>query len=132
MTDDARPRTGVPPGWPARVLPPGTPGWQEEAQRWLWELLPAQYGRHPLLHRQPVLLARQALLQVEAELVALRKGSRSARVDLAGLAMDPAVVEEALRLYAAEGERLQELAGQARLVTDALVHDVRRAGAGGG
>ena len=102
-----------------------------EAQRWLWELLPGQYRRYDLLHRQPVLLARQVLMQVEAELVALRRGYRSARVDLAGLEMEPAVVEEAMRLYAAEGERLRELARQARVVTDALVHGARWRRSGG-
>jgi hypothetical protein len=124
MTDEGR-RRGVPPGWPEQVPPPGTAGWQGAAQRWLWELLPGRYRRHKLLERQPVLLARQALMQVEAELVALRKGYGSARVDLAGLDMEPAVVEEALALYAAEGERLRELAQRVRVVADALVYSLR-------
>ncbi|AXI76399.1 hypothetical protein [Peterkaempfera bronchialis] len=130
MSDEARPHA-APPGWPPPVPPPGAEGWEREAQRWLWELLPVAYRRYELLHRQPVLLARQVLLQVEAELVALRKGYRSARVDLAGLEMEPAVVEEALRLYAAESDRLHELARQARTVTDALVHGAAQPGPGG-
>ncbi|MFF4648440.1 hypothetical protein [Streptomyces sp. NPDC001380] len=123
---------GAPVGWPPDVPPPGVPGWEAEAERWLWGLLPAPYRRYGVLHRQPVLLARQVLLQVEAELVALRKGYRSARVDLAGLGTGPAVVEEALRLYEAEGARLEELARQARAVTDALVHGLRRRSAADG
>lgn len=124
MRDDARPGASAPPGWPPALPPPGTEGWEKAAQPWLWELLPGDYRRYEVLDRQPVLLARQVLLQVEAELVALRKGQRSARVDLAGLEMEPAVVEQALQLYTAECERLRALAQQVRAVTDALVQHV--------
>ncbi|WP_377267240.1 hypothetical protein [Peterkaempfera sp. SMS 1(5)a] len=126
MDEGASPGRSAPPGWPPAVPPPGTAGWEQAAQRWLWGLLPDRYRRYSLLERQPVVFARQVLLQMEAELVALRKGYRSAQVDLAGLGMEPAVIEEALGLYAAEAERLQTLAQQTRLVTDALVNGARR------
>lgn len=114
----------VPPSWPAQVLPPGTEGWQESAVRWLWDLVPAPYREHQLLHQQPALLARLARQTVEAQLHAMRGGYRTVRTDLKDV-VEPQVIEGAVDLYAIEGTRLRELAKQTSLVEDALAHGVR-------
>lgn len=115
------PRPNTPPGWPREVAPPGTLGWETTATRWLWQYLPPHYRAHQLLlDTHPLLLARQAMLQVTGEVQQLRDGYRTARTDLAALDLDPAAVEQAVTLYATEGARLAKAERQIALVSDAL------------
>ena len=67
----------VPSGWPEMVGAPGTPGWEEDATRWLLESCPSEYREYPALTRHPTLLARFAADNVESELCELRKGLES-------------------------------------------------------
>ncbi|MFJ6214908.1 hypothetical protein ACIQGZ_16470 [Streptomyces sp. NPDC092296] len=122
---DERPRDPVPPGWPDAVRPPGAAGWQESAVRWLWTLLPPAWAEYDVFHRQPLLLARQADLQLRAQVAGLRHGWATTRRDLAEAGMDPTTVDRTLEVYAVEGGRLREVDRQLRLVTDALVRSIR-------
>lgn len=125
MSDDQR-HDPAPAGWPDRVSPPTTAGWQETAVRWLWSLLPPAWARYDVFHHQPLLLARQADLHLQAEIAGLRHGWSTTRRDLAEAGMDPHTIDRTLEVYAVEGQRLRDVDRELRLVTDALVRDIRR------
>lgn len=115
------PTPPTPPGWPDQVAPPGSLGWEKTAVAWLWQYLPPHYQPHRLLlDTHPLLLARQAYLQVTGETQQLRAGYRTARQELRELGLEPHVVEQAVTLYAQEGARLKEAERQITMVTDAL------------
>ncbi|WP_377267226.1 hypothetical protein [Peterkaempfera sp. SMS 1(5)a] len=125
MSDDQR-REPAAQGWPGPVSPPGTEGWQETAVHWMWTLLPSTWAQYDVFHHQPLLLARQADLHIQAEIAGLRHGWSTTRRDLAQAGMDPGTVDRTLEVYAVEGQRLRDLDRQLRLVTDALVRDIRQ------
>jgi hypothetical protein len=119
-------RDPAPPGWPEAVRPPDEDGWEETAVRWMWTLLPGTWARYDVFHHQPLLLARQADLHLQAEIAGLRHGWSTTRRDLAEAGMDPGTIDRTLEVYAVEGRRLREADRQLRLVTDALVRGIRR------
>src|SRR6201990_3699819 len=84
----------VPPGWPRRVRPPGAPGWEHSAAAWLLDLCPPEFRCYPVLRRHEVVLARFALLHVEACPAAVRRGLSEARAELRDVA-DPDTIEVA-------------------------------------
>ena len=57
----------APPGWPRQVRPPDAPDWETTAAAWLLDLCPAEYRRFAGLRRHVVVLARFAVLHVEAQ-----------------------------------------------------------------
>ncbi|AXI76390.1 hypothetical protein [Peterkaempfera bronchialis] len=122
---DERHRDPAPQGWPERVSPPHTDGWEETAVRWMWTLLPAAWAQYDVFHHQPLLLARQADLHIQAETAGLRHGWATTRRDLAEAGMDPGTIDRTLEVYAVEGRRLREVDRQLRLVTEALVRGIR-------
>src|SRR6478735_8198433 len=73
-------RPVAPPGWPAPVRPPGAPDWETTATAWLLDLCPPEYRTYPAVRRHPVVLARFAVLYVEACQAAVNKGLSEARV----------------------------------------------------
>ena len=102
----------VPAGWPAEVRPPGAPQWERSAVNWLLDLCPPDYRGHPVLMRNPAVLAWLAGHHVEAQGHAMRRAIATARSELTGL---PApVLREALD--AVETELARTLAAQ-RAVT---------------
>ena len=109
----------VPPGWPAEVPPAGSPDWVDAAVRWLLDHSPPEYRGHPLLRRQPVLLAWLTSHQVDAGLDATREAYRSLRRERPELGAE--TVAEALTVLEAEGARLLALQRSVHLVADALV-----------
>ena len=64
-----------PPGWPREVRPPDAPDWERTACNWLLDQCPPDYRAYPALRRHPVVLARFALLHIEANQAACRRGS---------------------------------------------------------
>jgi hypothetical protein len=108
-----------PPGWPRHLAPPGTPGWERGAARWLYEFCPPEYRAHRVLARHPRLLARLATHHADAAVRAARRGYATARTELDGR-MPPEAVDELLTRYAAEGPRLVAQARSVRLVSEAL------------
>ena len=72
----------APPGWPREVRPPDAPDWEVTAASWLLDLCPAEYRRYTGLRRHVVVLARFAVLHVEAQQAACRRGLSQIRADL--------------------------------------------------
>jgi hypothetical protein len=109
----------TPPGWPRQVRPPGAPGWERTAVGWLLDICPPEYRSYPTLRRHEVVLARFAVLHVEASQAAVRRGLSEARADLRDVA-DPDTVERAVETWHAEEARLLAERRAVGLVEEAL------------
>ena len=108
----------LPPGWPAEVRPPDAPGWEETAAAWLLDLCPPDYRGYSGLRRHVVVLARFAVLHVEARQAACRRGLSEARAELREVAT-PAAVEAAVQTFQLEEARLVGLRRAVGLVEEA-------------
>jgi hypothetical protein len=109
----------APPGWPPQVRPPDAPGWERTAGDWLLDICPPEYRSHGALRRHVVVLARFAVLHVEASQAACRRGLSEARSELRDVA-DPDVVEAAVQAFQREEARLVAVRRAAGLVEEAL------------
>ena len=109
----------APPGWPRQVRPPGAPGWEHTAVSWLLDICPPEYRSYATLRRHDVVLARFALLHVEASQAACRRGLSEARAELRDVA-DRDVVEAAVETWHAESARLMAERRAVGLVEEAL------------
>jgi hypothetical protein len=109
----------APPGWPRAVRPPGAPGWERTAVGWLLDLCPPEYRGYPVLRRHDVVLARFALLHVEACQAAVRRGLSEARAELRDVT-DPDTVDAAIEVWHAEAARLLAERRAVGLVEEAL------------
>ncbi|HSR25003.1 MAG TPA: hypothetical protein VLW53_15720, partial [Candidatus Eisenbacteria bacterium] len=109
----------APPGWPRQVRPPGAPGWEYTAVNWLLDICPPEYRSYPVLRRHEVVLARFALLHVEACQAATRRGLSEARAELRDVA-DVGTVESAVETWQAEAARLIGVRRAVGLVEEAL------------
>jgi hypothetical protein len=109
----------APPGWPAQVRPPEAPGWEQTATSWLLDICPPDYRAYDALRRHVVVLARFAVLHVEASQSACRRGLSEARADLRDVVL-PDVVEAAVQAFQREEARLVALRRAVGLVEDAL------------
>src|SRR3546814_12120896 len=95
----------APPGWPSQVRPPDAPMWERTAENWLLDISPPEFRSYPVLRRHPVVLARFAVLHVEASQLACNRGLSQARAELRDVA-DLDVVEAAVQAWHAESARL--------------------------
>ena len=109
----------APPGWPAPVRPPDAPDWERTAQNWLLDICPPEYRSYPALRRHLVVLARFAVLYVEAQQAAVRRGLSEARANLRDVALLD-VVDAAVQTWQAEDARLSGTRRAVGLVEDAL------------
>jgi hypothetical protein len=109
----------TPPGWPPLVRPPGAPAWERTASAWLLDLCPPEFRGYPVLRRHVVVLARFAVLHVEACQAAVRRGLSEARGTLRDVA-DPDTIEAALTTLQAEEARLLAERRAVGLVEEAL------------
>jgi hypothetical protein len=109
----------VPPGWPDGVQPPGSPGFERTAVRWLLDVVPPDYRQHEVLLRHPVALAALARHHAAACVEGTRAAYRSARAEL-GKDLPPDGMTAVLAAYQAEGRRLVTTAGAVELVSRAL------------
>lgn len=109
----------APPGWPTAVRPPDAPRWEVTAEAWLLDISPPEFRTYPTLRRHVVLLARFALLHVEAMQAACQRGLSEARGDLRDVA-PPDVVDEAVDTWLTEDARLSGLRREVGLVEEAL------------
>jgi hypothetical protein len=109
----------APPGWPRQVRPPDAPGWEQTAQNWLLDICPPEYRSYPVLRRHIVVLARFAVLHVEASQAAVRRGLSEARAVLRDVA-DPGTVEASIETWHAESARLAAERRAVGLVEEAL------------
>lgn len=112
-------RPVAPPGWPAEVRPPEAPDWERTAINWLLDVCPPEYRGYQTLRRHVVVLARFAVLHVEAQQAACRRGVEQARATLREVA-DPDVVELAVRTWQQEEARLLALRRAVGLVEEAI------------
>ena len=109
----------APPGWPRPVRPPGAPGWEHTAVAWLLDICPPEYRSYPVLRRHDVVLARFAVLHVEAGQAAARRGLSEARAELSDVT-DQDTVEAAVETWHAESARLMAERRAVGLVEEAL------------
>lgn len=109
----------APPGWPPEVRPPDAPDWEATAASWLLDQCPADYRRYPGLRKHVVVLARFAVLHVEAAQAACRRGLSEARADLSQVA-GPEVVDAAIQTFQLEEARLLAVRRAVGLVEEAL------------
>jgi len=109
----------APPGWPHQVRPPGAPGWEHTAVSWLLDICPPEYRTYPALRRHDVVLARFAVLHVEACQAAVRRGISEARGALRDVA-SPDIVEAAVETWQAEAARLMAERRAVGLVEEAI------------
>jgi len=109
----------APPGWPAEVRPPDAPDWERTAVNWLLDICPPEYRSYPALRRHVVVLARFAVLHVEAHQLACRRGLSEARADLRDVA-DLDTVDAAIETWHAEAARLLGVRRAVGLVEEAL------------
>jgi len=109
----------APPGWPRQVRPPDAPDWERSAVEWLLDQCPSEYRRFAGLRRHAVVLARFAVLHVEAQQAATRRGLSEVRSDLRDVATDP-VIEAAVQTFLLEDARLTGVRRAVGLVEEAL------------
>lgn len=101
------------------MRPPDTDDWEVTAAAWLLDLCPPDYRRFPGLRRHVVVLARFAVLHVEAQQLATRRGLSEIRGDLKHVATE-AVVQAAVQTFQLEDARLMAVRREVGLVEDAL------------
>jgi hypothetical protein len=109
----------APPGWPRQVRPPDAPDWERTAANWLLDICPPEYRTHAALRRHLVVLARFAVLHVEASQAACRRGLSEARAELRDVA-PPDVVDAAVETWLAEDARLSGVRRAVGLVEEAI------------
>jgi hypothetical protein len=109
----------APPGWPRQVRPPDAPGWEDSAGKWLLDICPPEYRSYSVLRRHVVVLARFAVLHVEASQTAVRRGLSEARAELRDVA-GPDTIESAVETWHAEAARLSAERRAVGLVEEAL------------
>src|SRR6195952_3453234 len=112
-------RPVAPPGWPRDVRPPDAPDWERTAVNWLLDLCPPDFRGYPALRRHSVVLARFAVLHVEACMAAVNQGLSEARGGLREVA-DGSVVDAAVETWQRESARLIGVRRAAGLVEEAL------------
>ena len=109
----------APPGWPATVRAAGAPDWERTAVNWLLDVCPPEYRAYPALRRHPVVLARFAVLHVEASQAAVNRGLSEGRGVLRDVAGE-AEVAAALEVWEREAARLIGVRRAVGLVEEAL------------
>lgn len=109
----------APPGWPRGVRPAGSVDWERGAVNWLLDQCPPEYRGHPVLRRHPVVLARFAVLHVEACQAAVERGLSQARGVLRDLVTEREVAA-ALDVWHSEAARLIAVRRAVGLVEEAL------------
>ena len=107
------------PAGPRSVRPPGAPGWEHTAGTWLLDLCPPEYRRYPAIRRHLVVLARFAVLHVEASQEACQRGLSEARAELRDVA-EAEVIDAAVETWLTEDARLSGVRRAAGLVEEAI------------
>jgi hypothetical protein len=110
----------APPGWPDRVRPPGAPEWEVTASAFLFDCCPADFRSYPVLRRYPTVLARFAVVFVEAQREAAERGLAEVRTVLRGR-VDPHAVGEAVDAWSEQEARLARTRRAVGLVEEALL-----------
>jgi hypothetical protein len=101
------------------VRAPGAPDWERTAVNWLLDITPPEYRAYPGLRRHPAVLARFAVLHVEAGQAAVNRGLSEARGLLRDVAGE-AEIAAALDIWQRESARLIGVRRAVGLVEEAL------------
>ena len=109
----------APPGWPARVRPPGAPDWESSAAAYLLDCCPADFRAYRVLRNHPVVLAQFARHFVEGQSQATHDGLAAARTGLQDL-VDASVLEEATQAWLEQSARLVRTRRAVALIEEAL------------
>jgi len=109
----------APPGWPHEVRPPDAPGWEQTASAWLLDQCPPEFRGYPALRHHLVVLARLAVLHVEACQAGVRRGLSEARASLRDVTI-PDVADRAVETLLAEDARLAGVHRAVGLVEEAV------------
>lgn len=116
---DRRPNGYSPPGWPARVRPPGAQEWQESAAAFLFDCCPADFRAYAVLRRHPVVLARFAAEFVESQLRASVDGLAGVRTSLLDH-VSPEVAQAAVDAWSEQQAKLVRVRREVAMVEEAL------------
>ncbi len=109
----------TPLGWPTAVRPPDAPHWEPTAEAWLLDQCPPEYRLYPTLRRHLVVLARFALMHVEAMQAGTKRALSEARAELRDVVADD-VADAAVDTWLREDARLAGLRREVGLVEEAL------------
>jgi hypothetical protein len=101
------------------VRAPGSPEWEGTAVNWLLDVCPPEYRGYAALRRHPVVLARFAVLHVEASQAAVNRGLSEGRGVLRDVAGESEVAA-ALEVWEREAARLIGVRRAVGLVEEAL------------
>jgi hypothetical protein len=102
----------TPPGWPDRVRPPGSPGWEVSAAAFLFDCCPADFRAYRVLRNHPIVLAEFAKHFVTGQHESAQQGLAQVRASLRRH-VTPEVVEAAAQAWL---EQLAHLARTRRAV----------------
>jgi hypothetical protein len=109
----------LPPGWPARVLPPGAPDWEASAAAYLLDCCPPDFRGYRVLRNHPVVLARFAARFVEGQHRTTQEGLAEIRTSLRN-EVSSEVIEEAAQAWLTEDARLARAKRSVQLIEHAL------------
>ena len=109
----------VPPGWPAKVRPPGAPDWESTAISFLLDCCPPDFRAYRVLRNHPIVLARFAARFVEGQHRCSQEGIAEIRTSLKDLVASY-VIEAAAAAWLAEDARLARTRRAVMLVEQAL------------
>jgi hypothetical protein len=102
------------------VRPPGAPDWEATASAFLFDCCPPDFRAYPVLRRHPTVLARFAVVFVDAQREAAERGLEEVRTVLKGR-VDPHVVGEAVDAWSEQEARLARTRRAVGLVEEALL-----------
>ncbi len=113
-------RAYAPPGWPEQVRPPGVPDWETTARAYLFDCCPPDFRSYAVLHRHAEVLARFAMIFVEAQQEAAERGLAQVRTILRAR-VDPHVVDAAVDAWSEQAARLVRTRRAVSLIEEALL-----------
>jgi hypothetical protein len=109
----------VPPGWPAQVRPPGTPGWEVSAVAYLLDCCPPDFRAYRVLRNHPVVLAQFATHFVNGQHDAAQRGLAAIRTSVSDY-VEADVVEAATQAWLEQGAGLARTRRAVGLIEEAL------------
>lgn len=98
---------------------PSSDEWLSRASLWLFDQIPGEYREFAIARRHPILLSRLALLQVKAEVSALKILLARIRVDFREM-LTPAATASAIEMLEKRLASLVTLERQVTLVGEAI------------
>ncbi len=113
--------------WPGAVSPPDSPGFEQSAKAWLFDLAPARWRYEEVLHKHPVELASMIRMQLEAELAAVQARLRTLHASLFADKPRPAEALDTSGVYVREQMWASAMLDQVKLIEEALVAACARA-----